>query len=95
MNQITLAVHQLKSILPGFSKIIGRRSTLPVLGHSPPRSRPQISAPPAATANPPPYSARKNAPGVAPGNDFLHQSRLGTRLDLVHRTLLLKSRQGL
>ena len=33
MNEITLPVSDLKSALPGFSKIIGRRSTLPVLEH--------------------------------------------------------------
>jgi len=33
MNEITLPVSDLKTALPGFSKIIGRRSTLPVLEH--------------------------------------------------------------
>jgi DNA polymerase III sliding clamp (beta) subunit (PCNA family) len=33
MNEITLPVSDLKTALPGFSKIIGRRSTLPVLNH--------------------------------------------------------------
>ena len=33
MNEITMPVSDLKTALPGFSKIIGRRSTLPVLQH--------------------------------------------------------------
>ena len=33
MNEITLPVSELKTALPGLSKIIGRRSTLPVLEH--------------------------------------------------------------
>ena len=33
MNEITLPVSQLKAALPGFSKIIGRRASLPVLAH--------------------------------------------------------------
>ena len=33
MNTITLPVSDLKTALPGFSKIIGKRSTLPVLAH--------------------------------------------------------------
>ena len=33
MNEITLPVSELKSALPGFHKIIGKRLALPVLGH--------------------------------------------------------------